>query len=174
MEYFKRSDYQEKLVSRKYFMIWREKYPEFKHIEYMKWKNYWKLIRVEFFKEILSNNAGVDLPVHMGNISIKILDKEFRGVKDFPNRGSIVDNKAVQILTPVHGSIKTASITWKKSKVFKSVPAMFGFEKGRTMKQFIREHLQETGINKYQKMAKENSPSKYKEEDKPISIFDLA
>lgn len=176
MEYFKRGKYQTKIISEEYFNKWIDNNPQFKgKIDYQKFKRYWRYLRKEMFNTVLTNPSGMDLPLDLGNLSVKLMDVEFKGPKDYPKtprleKGNIIMHRDTSI-----GSISVPSVVWKKSRKFRDIPSMLGLEKARTFKIQVRNFIKMNGKKSFQKMAGYiEKKSEYKEEEqKPISIFDL-
>lgn len=175
MEYFKRSKYQEKFITEKYFKLFLESFPQYaKLIDYQKFKRYWKYIRLSMYEAVLENPSGVELPLFFGNISIKVLDREFLEKKDL-----MVDKRkrfpGVENPNKIFsgGNIKKASITWKKNKIHSAFVQLMAFEKAITFRRTIGKRLFVQGIKKYEKLNQKEVP-RIKVEEKPFSIFDLA
>ena len=165
MEYFKRSKYQEKIIVTKYFNMWLEKNHQYVgKVDCQRFRRYWRYIRSEFFDKMVENPGGVDLPLFMGNMSIKIIDN---------SNPSTIRRKVDGVEKRIYyasATGRTGTVTWTKHKRFRGTVSLFGFEKAKTLKNTITKYLKVTGINRYQSIRK--GIPKDSEEKEP-SIFDL-
>lgn len=163
------------MISRESYQKWVEANPKFSTVSFQKFKSYYRLLREEIFQCILDNPSGVDLPFYMGNLSVKVLDIEFKCVDDYPKsfvRDKVL-NKMVSrpfITTDIPKRIK---IVWKKHFLFKSLASVFGVEACRTFKTVISAGVR-NNLHRYEKAFKyDKTPSKC--EDLPkVSLFDIA
>lgn len=170
--YFYRDKYQIDMLSKEQYEKWALTNPG---VDYQKFKKYFRLIRDEIFTCILENPSGVDLPFYMGNLSVKVLDIDFKCADDLPR--STLTNKITgeKYFKPFYTSEipKKIKITWKKHSLFKSLPSIFGIEACRTFKKVISAGVR-NNLQKYEKaFLFDKTPSKCEDKPKP-SLFDLA
>ena len=173
-KYFRRDKYQINMLSVDYFNKWIEENPQFKgKIDYAKFKRYWKYFRIEFYNELLKNPDGIDLQFFMGNISIKILDIDFKCSKDFLSTIRTDNGEKKRILFPSVDNPKKGKIVWKKNRMFKKIPGYLGMEAAKSFKKAVGQGIRNR-TKFYKKLARyDKVPSKCTE-IKKISLFDLA
>jgi hypothetical protein len=142
-------------------------------ITYKEWEQVWKSIRNAFFEAVTTHPSGVDLPLLMGNISIKILDSDFKCAKDFlhsayrPKSGEEYARRPyITIDTP-----KRAKITWKKHKLFMGIPATMGLQAAETFKTAVSRAVRGK-TERYQKMEKYGSKKSKCEDIPEKGLFD--
>lgn len=173
-KYFRREKYQMNMLSKEFFKKWMDENPQFKgKIDYSKFKRYWKYFRQEFYKEVLENPLGVDLPQMIGNISVKILDMEFKCEKDFlsTTRNYNGTNERIQPIST--DTPKKGKITWKKHRKARADLSHLGMEACKLFKTTIGQGIRHR-THHYQKMAKIDKVPTKCEEIKKISLFDSA
>jgi hypothetical protein len=174
--YFRKEKYQTSMITKATYNKWIEENPQFSKVPYSKWKRYWKYLREEVYQAVIENPDGVDLPLFMGNISVKILDIEFKCAKDFNT--SILTNKETgkkEKLPFITSDIpKKPKIVWKKHKLFTSLPSIFGTEMARTCKKVISAGIR-NNLFKYSKAFGHDKVKSKCEEIIPVmSLFDQA
>lgn len=173
--YFTKGKYQTSIISKEYYEKWLAQNPQYSHIDFQKWKRYWRYLREEIYVRVIENPEGVDLPLFLGNISVKILDIDFKCAKDFGK--SILTDKETQnkVKVPFITSDipKKPKIVWRKHTLFTSLPAIFGTEMAKTCKKIISAGIR-NNLTNYQKAFHHQGVAS-KCEDKPEpSLFDLA
>lgn len=142
-------------------------------ISYSEWNKGWLAIRSAFFDGVINHPSGVDLPLLMGNISIKILDNEFKCAKDFLNSSYRPEPGAEYKWRPFISteSPKRAKIVWKKHPQFMGIPATMGLQASETFKTVVSRAVRGK-TERYEKVSKYGA-KKSKCEDKPRKgLFD--
>jgi hypothetical protein len=174
-KYFVKKKYEKSIISRETFEEWQKLNPQFADKTYVDFTNYWYHLRNEFFNCVIENPSGVDLPLFMGNMSVKILDIDFKGKEDYLKTNLTDKETGEKIKVPFVGSDvpKGVKIVWKKHKLFQSLPSIFGCEIAKTMKITVSKGVR-NNLNNYEKAFNHD---KIKSKHKPVeekSLFDLA
>lgn len=134
---FSKSKYQTPMLDRKMYRRWVKE--QGGTLSFGEWNEGWIAIRKAFFDTIISHPAGVDLPLFMGNMSIKILDNEFKCAKDFLKSSYRPHSGAPYAWQPFISTDtpKRAKIVWKKHKLFMGIPATMGLQASDTFKTVV-------------------------------------
>lgn len=141
---------------------------------YSEWSRSWKAIRQEIYKTITENPVGIDLPFFMGNISVKILDSEFKCAKDFFTtkfRNSPDEPIRRMPYTKDIALPRRAKFVWKKHPLFMGLAATMGIEFSKGFKKYTVPKIHEN-INIYQKAQKYKRKKTLCEDEPEKSIFD--
>lgn len=150
--YFTKGKYQTSIISREFFEKWKQENPQYSDVEMSKWKRYWKYLREEIYQCAVENPEGLDLPFYLGNLSVRILDIDFKCAKDF-NKTTVINKETgnIERMPFVTSDIpKKPKITWKKHKLFLALPALFGAEMSRACKKAISAGIRDN-LFRYQK-----------------------
>lgn len=170
--HFNRNKYRINVTDREYYEKWVELNPILsQHIDFQKFKRYLRLFREEFFKEILINPSGIELDHQMGNISIRILDIDFKCEKDFEKVLSTEKREYEYRITS--NMPKRAKITWKKHIKFKRIPSLMGMDPARAFKKAVGGKNIADNMNIYKKAYRVD---KVQSKCPPVtekSIFDI-
>lgn len=173
---FRKTKYQTEIISKETYKKWKEENPIYKNIPFSKFIKYWKELRTELIECILENPNGVDLPLFLGNLSIRVLDKEFKCTKDF--NYSILTNKITGLkekLPFISSTIpKKIKITWTKHPLFQGFAKILAIENQDLFKKTISAGVR--GRENYYQKAFDKDKIKSKCEDIPVktSFFDKA
>lgn len=171
--YFLKSKYSYNLLSEIAYKELCANNPElFKTIKFKDFKKIWLLFIDEFIKSCLENPSGVDLDLDFGNISIKILDKEFKCAKDFAKTNVFMDGKFRNIPYITTDVPKIGKITWKRSKMFLQ-SRLSGMQANKKFGKLVGEELRKN-IHRFQKVEKYKVKKSKCEPEKPVSLFDIA
>ena len=172
LKYFSKKKYQIDIISENNFNKWKKENSEF-DIDFQKFKKYWRHLRSELVECILDNPSGVDLPIFLGNLSIRVIDIDFKCSKDFlktiqinPETGIV--EKVPFITTTLPSKVK---ITWTKHKLFQTIAKVLCLESSETLKKSISEGVR-NNINKYQKAFKHKGLVSKCEDVPDVSLFD--
>lgn len=172
---FRKNKYQTEIISKENFEKWKSQNPEYNSTTWKDFQNYWRALREEIFVGILDNSAGVDLPLYLGNFSVRIIDKEFKCAEDFNK--SILMNKETGEYEKrpfITSDIpKKAKIAWVKHKLFKSLPKVLCVENQDMFKKTISEGIRNRE-NEYQKAFKHTGIKSKCVEEPEKSLFDQA
>ncbi len=136
---FRKDKYQTEIISEQNYKKWKKENPEFSKTSFSQWKRYWSKLRDELMLAILENPAGVDIPLFLGNFSIRVIDKEFKCTKDFfksilTNKETGMKEKVPFITSTIPKKIK---ITWTKHSLFSAFARIFGCENQDKFKKTI-------------------------------------
>jgi len=175
MRQFRREKYQIDILSEEYFNKWITDNPQYKDkMNFQKWKRYWKYVRDAIVEEVIAKTSGVDLPLFLGNLSIKILDIDFKCHKDY------ISSPKYDQFGPYHkpdatpNLPKKAKIAWKKHKLFSGdVASSLGMEAARTFKTMVGRAVRNR-THVYEKACKHDGIKSKCEPEKPYSLYDIA
>lgn len=173
--YFTKGKYQTSIISQEFYNKWVVQNPNYSHIDFQKWKRYWKYLREEIYSGVIENSEGVDLPFFLGNISVKILDIDFKCAKDFisSNRSDKITGERIRIPFITSDIPKKPKIVWRKHPLFLSLPAIFGTEIAKSCRKVISAGIR-NNLSKYQKAFHHQGVESKCEDVPEPSLFDLA
>lgn len=150
MKYFSKKKYTIELVDKDGYDRWIKKNPKYAHIDYSTYLKYWKHIRQGFVSELLTNSFGINLPFHLGNVSIRKMDREFKCEKDYPM--TPVYNKELDRMEAKpypNFDNKVVRVYWKKVRRF-MIPSLFGVEFKSSMTKELSKRLKTINLNFFQ------------------------
>ncbi len=174
--FFSRKKYQTEIICKEMFKKWKGENPKFDNISYETFNRYWRILRSEIFQVVLDNPSGVDLPLFLGNLSVRVLDIDFTCEKDFLRiTGKNEQTGEVERFPVIETDIpKKIKITWKKHRLFRAISSVLTVENTWLFKTTISRGVRERGVNTFQKAFKfDKVPSKCEEQEE-VSLFDQA
>ncbi len=151
MHYFKKTEYTEELLTKEGYNNWISNYPQYKDVSFDTWKRYWRMIKKEIGETLLSNAFGWDLPLYLGNLSIKKMDREFKCEKDLPHT-PVYDKTLDKMVLKPYPNIenKVVKIVWKKSRRNRKIPDMFAVEVKSLLTKQLSKKLKTMNLDTFQ------------------------
>lgn len=151
LKYFTKEEYTEELLGKEGYESWVKNYPEFKDVSFDTWKRYWRLIKKEVLEIISTNTFGFELPLYLGTLSLKKMDREFKCEKDFPHT-PVYNKELDKMELKPYPNIenKVVKIVWKKSRRNKKIPDLFAVEVKSLLTKQISERIKKGNIDIFQ------------------------
>jgi hypothetical protein len=169
MGYFSKKKYKKDIVTRETFVKWKEKNPQYKDVDFPKFKKLFNTLKVELINVIMNSSKGVRIK-HIGIFVIKILDIDFNCSQDFLRAKCDYGDKYKKDQPFVSfNNPKKIKVSWKKDRYCNAILTTLG----STPSNLIKDEVKFIN-NKTNKYAKSNITisSKCKEE-KEKSLFEL-
>jgi len=171
-KYFLKKPWTIELVNKESYERWKKKNSEY-NITYREYIKIWNKIVDEIIKTVVYDTNGLELPLYLGTLSVKKIDKEYRCEKDMPKVFRLNEYKIKESVPLPNMSSTFCKIVWKKNRRNKNIPSLLAMEASSVMKKKVFKRIKNEGTGKFQ-LAQQTEPIPSKCE--PIqekSLFDI-